>query len=169
MFHRTAFLAGALAVAALLVGCGSEAVEGPASGAPPTPRVGATSYVASPTLGVGDKAPERLFAISGLGRFSALCKGRGRAKISYKVAAGSATQLVTTEGPRESTSNRWLDPGQHTSVAIGPDTGPRTDWQVALLSKGTVEVATGSFTVARLNSPSLCFVTGKANLTTSRR
>jgi RNA polymerase sigma factor (sigma-70 family) len=50
------------------------------------------------------------------------------------------------------------------AVAVGRTSGPRVDWQVALLSKGAVEVAAASFTAAELSGSFGCFVTGKAQV-----
>jgi hypothetical protein len=55
------------------------------------------------------------------------------------------------------------------AVAVGRTSGPRVDWQVALLSKGAVEVATASFTAAKLSGSFGCFVTGKPQVTERRR
>jgi hypothetical protein len=41
---------------------------------------------------------------------------------------------------------------------------PRADWQVSLLSKGAIEVATVSVTVGRLPGGPFCFVTAKADV-----
>jgi hypothetical protein len=55
------------------------------------------------------------------------------------------------------------------AVAIGRRIGPRVDWQVALLSEGSVEGATASFTTGKLSGRSGCFATGKAQVTERRR
>jgi len=152
-------------VAVAAMGCGDDA-GGPAPGASPQQAVETDDYVASPTLARGSAA--RLFAIPGLGHFGARCKRPGEAEISYTAAARSATQLVTTDN-RGISSNGRLNPGQRIAVAIGPRVGPRVDWQVALLSEGTVEVATASFTTGKLSGSFGCFVTGKAQATQRRR
>jgi hypothetical protein len=96
------------------------------------------------------------------------CRRPGEAEISYTARARSATQLVTTENLGLSSNGR-LDPGQRMAVAIGRRIGPRVDWQVALLSEGSVEGATASFTTGKLSGRSGCFATGKAQVTERRR
>jgi hypothetical protein len=75
---------------------------------------------------------------------------------------------VTTVTARAGSSNEWLDPGQRVAIAIGRETGQPTDWQVALLSKGRIEVLTASFTVGALPKYG-CFVSGKAQVAERRR
>jgi hypothetical protein len=162
--ESAALVSTALAVA--VTGCGGSEIDAPERGAVSRAAVESKEYVASPTLGRG--SAKRLFAIAGLGRFGASCRRPGQAEISYLVAPGSATQLVTTETARAGWSNGWLDPGQRVAVAISPQTRPRTDWQVALLSKGRIEVLTASFTVSPLAKFG-CFVTGKAEVASRRR
>jgi hypothetical protein len=147
-------------------GCGDDEVGAPTSRASAQRAVETQDYVASPTLARGTAA--QLFAIPGLGRFGARCNHPGEAEISYTSAGGSATQLVTTEN-RGLSSNGRLDPGQRMAVTIGRSTGPRVDWQVAVLSEGTVEVATASFTTGKLSERFGCFVTGKAQVSKRRR
>jgi hypothetical protein len=154
------------AVLSAITGCGGDEVNGPLSGKVVGAEVMSSKYIASPTLGSGTAAP--LFAIPGLGRFRASCRRPGQAEISYTIAPGSATQLVTTETAQVGSSNGWLDPGQRVAIAIGREAGPRVDWQVGLLSKGRIEVLTASFAVGRLGNFG-CFLTGKAEDAKRRR
>jgi hypothetical protein len=36
------------------------------------------------------------------------------------------------------------------AVGIGPQTGPRVEWQIAFISEGRIELATAAFTVGPL-------------------
>ncbi len=152
-----------MSVAAVAAGCGDEATPAPAAKATSQRAVKTNDYVASPTLTAGSAG--QLFAIPGLGRFRASCKGEGRAVISYR-ASSATSQLVTTEGGAAS-SNGWLDPGQSMAVGLGREIGPRVEWQVAVLSKGRIEVASAAFTVGTLpgSSGRGCLVSAKAEVT----
>ena len=144
----------AVCVACLAAGCGSGERSSSQSGAD---SVRTASYVASPTVGPGTSA--RLFAIPGLGRFTARCNRRGRASVAYTVAAGSASQLVTRR------SSRWLDPGDRLTDGVGDP----SQWQIAILSKGSIQVATASLSAKRMKGSPLCFVTAKADVSARRR
>jgi hypothetical protein len=146
--------AAAVCVASVVAGCGSGDRSPSQSG--PEALTNA-SYVASPTVGPGTAA--RLFAIPGLGRFMAHCNRGGVASVAYRVAAGSASQLVTHR------SSRWLDPGDRLVEPVGDP----SQWQVAILAEGKIQIATASFSAKRMKGSSGCFVTAKADVSARRR
>lgn len=100
-----------------------------------------------------------------MGRFTAGCNSKGLADVAYRVAAGSADQLVTYSSTRGS-STLWLNP--RSGVAVGPR-GGRKDFQIAILTEGRVTVATASFTAGTMKGSSFCFVSAKADVSTRRR
>ncbi|HEX6656227.1 MAG TPA: hypothetical protein VF153_08460, partial [Candidatus Limnocylindria bacterium] len=58
--------------------------------------------------------------------------------------------------------------GQELHLGLGPR-GGRKNLQVAILSEGSVKVATASFTAAKMKGSSFCFVTAKADVSARRR
>jgi hypothetical protein len=150
--------AAPIAVVAFLAGCGSQAAP-PRESSPAASPVTTGHFVASPTLGEGGAQP--LFAIPDLGHFRALCTSPGHARISYTVARGSASQQVTVD----SRAAEFRDPGERVRV----DIGRRSEWQVARLSKGRIEVATATFTTGALSGRHGCFVSAKADVAQRRR
>jgi hypothetical protein len=146
--------AAAVCVASVVAGCGS-GDRSPSQSGPEAIR--SASYVASPTVGPGTAA--RLFAIPGLGRFTARCNRSGLASVAYRLAAGSASQLVTHR------TSGWLDPGDRLVEQVGDP----SQWQIAILSEGTIQIATASFSAKRMKGSSFCFVTAKADVSARRR
>jgi hypothetical protein len=167
MRRSSAALVASAAAALVATGCGGGDTAATPRGKAAPAAVSSSDYVASSTLGRGTAA--RLFAITGLGTFRASCIRPGEARISYRVEPGGTGQIVTTATPRGTGSNTWADPGERVTVAIGPRSGPRSDWQLGLLSEGRIGVVTASFTVARLAKTFGCFVTATAHSAKRRR
>ncbi|HEX6654171.1 MAG TPA: hypothetical protein VF072_15605 [Thermoleophilaceae bacterium] len=119
----------------------------------------ATQYAASPTLSRGSGA--RLFSIPGVGRFRASCARPGTARVSY--VADDTSQSVTVETARATRPAVSIDPGERVAVTVDRRTAPRSDWQVAILSEGRIDVVTASVTVAQLAPGFGCFVSAKAD------
>jgi hypothetical protein len=156
------------AVALVAVAAGGGCGGDPRLNSRPTgasPR--STDFVASPTLGRGDR--DVLFSIPGLGRFRATCVRPGIARIVYLAERGGATQLMSRQTAAGARPSEYLNPGERAAITIRSRSAPRADWQIALLSEGRVDVFTGSFTVAVLGDRFGCFVAAKGSQTARSR
>jgi hypothetical protein len=100
---------------------------------------------------------QHVLSLPRLGRFSGRCADGAALGLSYRNTSATSESVGVNAGPSALAAN--LDPTER--VSVNPLSAGVQTWQLAVISKGRIEVATVTASVTRLG-PATCFASIRA-------